>query len=326
MVARNTMRIAIHLLCDEKVTAGAAVMGLKRQCLFRFMAVLMVIQPQFLAGCTGRQGFSGQYAYGLAEKQMEFGPRPPGSEALKQTGDWIAGELREQGWDVEEQTFLYKDVQLRNVIGIWEPEHLASPDSMNPIILGAHYDTRPHADLDPVDPLAPVPGANDGASGVAVLLEMARVIRDRRYSGSVLLVFFDAEDSGRIDDWDWIVGSSYYADRLAIEPQAVVIVDMVGDKDLDLYYEQNSDAELSAEIWEIADELGYDEFVPEKRYSILDDHIPFLERGWRAVDIIDFDYPAWHTQGDTLDKISAQSLEAVGVTLEHWLWARAAVD
>jgi Zn-dependent M28 family amino/carboxypeptidase len=163
-----------------------------------------------------------------------------------------------------------------------------------------------------------VPGANDGASGVAVLLELARTLPED--ISPVWLVFFDAEDNGRIEGWDWILGSRAFVEEVPVSPQAVVIVDMVGDADLNLYYELNSDETIRTEIWNTAAALGYGNiFIQTGKHSMLDDHTPFLEKGIPAVDIIDFDYPYWHTTEDTLDKVSTESLGAVGDTLWHWL-------
>jgi Zn-dependent M28 family amino/carboxypeptidase len=137
------------------------------------------------------------------------------------------------------------------------------------------------------------------------------------------LVFFDAEDNGRIEGWDWILGSRAFVDQLAGQPDAVVIVDMIGDADLNIKMETSSTLSLVVEIWEQANALGYsDHFIPRPGYRILDDHTPFLQAGIPAVDIIDFDYPYWHTTEDTIDKISAQSLQVVGETLLAWLETR----
>jgi len=188
------------------------------------------------------------------------------------------------------------------------------------IILGAHYDSRMFADNDP-DPAnhtQPVPGANDGASGVAVLLELARTLPED--SVSTWLVFFDAEDNGRIEGWDWILGSREFVKHNVIQPRAVVIVDMIGDADLNIYKERNSNKELTDEIWGVANSLGYGkQFISDYKYSMIDDHRPFIDAGIPAVDIIDFDYPYWHTLADTPDKVSAESLEAVGKTLWTWI-------
>ena len=196
---------------------------------------------------------------------------------------------------------------------------MAGPAGVPPVVLGAHYDTRPQADLDPSDPAAPVPGANDGGSGVAVLLELAAAMPPETLPRAVWLVFFDAEDSGGIDGWEWIVGSSHFVETLEVEIEAAVLVDMVGDADLRLPLELNSTGALQQQIWLAARTLGYGAFVAEPGPSILDDHTPFLRAGIPAVDIIDIEYPPWHTQADTLDKISPASLEQVGRTLQTWL-------
>ncbi|MBI3241440.1 MAG: M28 family peptidase [Chloroflexi bacterium] len=179
---------------------------------------------------------------------------------------------------------------------------------------------RLHADQDPVAPASPVPGANDGASGVAVLLELARTLDSAKLKNEIWLAFFDAEDNGGIDDWEWIAGSRYMADSLTLAPEAMILADMIGDADQQIYYDQSSDAELSARLFQIAADLGYDEhFIPQPKYAMYDDHIPFKDRGIPAVDLIDFDYPFWHTTADTTDKVSAASLERVGRVIETYL-------
>ena len=272
-----------------------------------------------LVGCSlapGPENFDGERAYKFAVEQVEFGPRIPGSAAHSATGDWILTQLETYGWVTEEQYFEYEGTTIRNIIAYYGDK------SQPAVLFGAHYDTRPFADRDEFYPNQPVPGANDGASGTAVLLELARVVTLNNYSNPIQMVFFDAEDSGEIADWDWIVGSSYFAQHLEIEPEAVIIVDMVGDAELELYLERNSDDQLKNDIWKTAAEIGIDAFIPEEKYGIIDDHTPFLVRGIPAVDIIDFDYPYWHTIEDTLDKISAESLEAVGLVLQAWLSER----
>lgn len=251
--------------------------------------------------------------------QVELGPRLPGSPAHEQAMTWIAAELEAAGWEVEIQETTEMDQPVKNVIagrGEGEPW----------LVLGAHYDSRLVADQDP-DPAKrgqPVPGANDGASGVAVLLELARILpthpTEAAWPGKISLVFFDSEDNGRIPGWDWILGSRAYVRDLQDLPEAAVIVDMIGDADLNVYLENNSDPDLRAEIWAAAAQQGYSaQFIPEPKYTILDDHIPFKEAGVPAVDIIDFDYPHWHTTEDTADKVSGESLKAVGDTLLAWI-------
>ena len=196
-------------------------------------------------------------------------------------------------------------------------------DTPPKIIIGAHYDTRMVADQDP-DPakqLDPVPGANDGASGVAVLLGLARALP--KDSIPVWLVFFDTEDDGDIPGWDWLLGSKAFVDGLGFHPEAAIIVDMIGDADQNIYIERNSNPALVKEIWGVAADLGYkDSFISTPKYSMIDDHTPFLEAGIPAVDIIDFDYPYWHTTQDTADKVSAESLGTVGNTLLEWIARR----
>lgn len=261
--------------------------------------------------------FDGERAMGDVERQVSFGPRTPGSDAHAQTIDYFHDVLEEHGWAVQIQETSLLNKPIRNVIA-------QRGDGKPWIILGAHFDSRLLADrdTDPSKHNQPVPGANDGASGAAVLLELGRVIPED-LPGQVWLVFFDAEDNGRIAGWDWILGSQAFVNELASRPDAAVIVDMIGDSDLNIYQERNSDVALTQEIWAIAHSLGYsDEFVPSVKHSMIDDHTPFLRAGIPAVDIIDFDYPYWHTTADTPDKVSAASLQAVGDTLLAFLTQR----
>ena len=257
--------------------------------------------------------FDGQRAYADVQTQVAFGPRIPGSDGHAKVTDWMRAELVKAGWQVEIQASEALGHPIQNIV--------AKRNNEGPqIILGAHYDSRMFADNDsnPENHTQPGPGANDGASGVAVLLELARTLP----KDSVLtwLVFFDAEDNGRIKGWDWILGSREFVKNNVLQPRAVVIVDMIGDADLNIYKEQNSNPDLTDEIWSDATTLGYGNiFMPQHKYSMEDDHTPFLEAGIPAVDIIDFDYPYWHTVADTPDKVSAASLEAVGKTLWTWI-------
>lgn len=259
--------------------------------------------------------FDGDNAFKYAEKQLEFGARIPGSIAHQNTISYIESTLKESGWQTEIQEDALPQYNLKNIIA------KRDSDTRPWVIIAAHYDTRFFADQDPV--LAhrnqPVPGANDGASGVAILLELARVL-PKDMQKNVWLVFFDAEDQGQISGWDWILGSKSFVAHLSGKPDQVVIIDMVGDTDLNLYFERNSDETIRTEIWNSAADLGYENaFIPQLKYSMLDDHTPFIEAGIPAIDIIDFDYPYWHTTNDTIDKISAQSMKMVGETLLNWL-------
>lgn len=258
--------------------------------------------------------FDGPRAMEDVQSQMAFGPRTPGSSAHDQIVQWIQTQVKDAGWQVEVQQTTRMGHPIQNII--------AKRGSGQPwIFLGAHYDSRMRADQDsdPTKRLQPVPGANDGASGVAVLLELARVL-PANLNKQVWLAFIDAEDQGDLPGWDWILGSRALAESLGSKPDAVVIIDMIGDADLNIYMERNSDQGLTREIWNQAAQAGFgSQFIPQIKYDMLDDHTPFLQKGIRAVDIIDFDYPYWHTSADTADKLSAKSLEAVGETLRHWL-------
>jgi Zn-dependent M28 family amino/carboxypeptidase len=260
------------------------------------------------------EGFNKERAFADVVYQVELGPRLIGSRAHEEIQAWIVQSLEKAKWQVSRQVVEIKGAQVVNIIGHRESEGKW-------ILLGAHYDTRLLADRDAdlEKRNLPVLGANDGASGVAVLLELARIL-PQDLNKSVSLVFFDAEDNGGIGDWDWVEGSRIYVDLLNKYPDQVVIVDMVGDADLQIFFERNSDERLAQEIWAEAESLGYGEyFIPTVKHAILDDHLPFVELGITAVDIIDFDYPYWHTSEDTLDKVSPESLEIVGKTLLTWL-------
>lgn len=258
--------------------------------------------------------FDGKRAMDTVVMQMQMGARVPGTEAHEEFIRWAMGIFQENGWEVELQEGVFNGSAVKNII--------AKRGAGLPwVILGAHYDSRPQADQDPKVEMRtqPVPGANDGASGVSVLVELSRVI-PKDLDATVWFVLFDLEDGGDLEGQEWILGSKYFVQQLTEKPDVAVIVDMVGDADLKLYYEGFSDRDTSAQIWRIAKALGYsDIFIPESKYTIIDDHYPFIEAGIPAVDIIDFEYPYWHTTEDTVDKLSEKSLEAVGRTIQSWL-------
>ncbi len=272
------------------------------------IAVWLILHP------ISYQSFNGNSAYQNLTYQVTLGSRIPGSKAHKEILTWMEEKLLDAGWKVEMQDFSGEGIPGTNLIakrGAGEPW----------IIIGAHYDSRLAADKDPKieNRNLPVPGANDGASGVAILLELARVL-PVNLEKKIWLVFFDLEDQGGIADLDWILGSRAFVSTLEGKPDSVIIIDMVGDADLNLYYEKNSNQDLSQQIWSIGSTLGFrDFFIQEKKYSILDDHTPFLEKGITAIDMIDFNYPYYHTTSDTTDKTSATSLYMVGMTLFRWL-------
>ncbi|MEK6221981.1 MAG: M28 family peptidase [Chloroflexota bacterium] len=258
--------------------------------------------------------FDGERALSDLMFQVQLGPRTPASSGHAEIVMWLTSTLENIGWEVEIQRDTQMGHPIQNIvdrIGRGRPEKF---------LIGAHYDTRMVADQDP-DPSKtnfPVPGANDGASGVAVLLELARVI-PKNIDKEIWLVFFDAEDNGRLPGWDWVLGSKSFVENNNNDFDAAIVVDMVGDADLNIYYERSSDIEISKEIWQVAILNGYSSFIPTIKYHMIDDHTAFKLAGIPAVLIIDFDYPYWHTSEDNLSKVSAESLEQVGGTLLEWL-------
>lgn len=258
--------------------------------------------------------FSGDNAYNYVLYQCKLGARIPGSNAHQQLIEYISETVTKYAWQVTFQPFSVNGKSYQNIIAT----RTAGEEWF---MLGAHFDSRQFADRDPYTDLRtqPVPGANDGASGVAVLLELARILPDD-LPFSISLVFFDAEDQGGIKGQDWIMGSSFYAASLVEYPNAFILLDMVGDENQQFFYESNSDVELRKSIWDIAASLGYEEHFTQKvKYTLIDDHIPFVELGIPSVDIIDFEYEHWHTTLDTPKYVSPSSLERVGNVVYEWL-------
>jgi Zn-dependent M28 family amino/carboxypeptidase len=233
--------------------------------------------------------------------------------------------LESFGWTVSMQNFTFDSVECANVIARYGTEGNQS------IILGAHYDTRPNCTEDSANQHLPVLGANDGASGTAAFLELARVLPNETRP-IVELVFFDAEDSGGLDVgdtgtvWSYIIGSNYYVDQMSTQriesTRSMILLDMIGDENLRLQRELSSTDSLQNEIWDIADQLGHGGiFLDTPGGGIIDDHRPFLDVGIPALDIIHHNpFPqTWHTIDDTPDRCSATSLESVGEVVEAFL-------
>jgi Zn-dependent M28 family amino/carboxypeptidase len=283
------------------------------------------------AACAGRLEVDGARAQARVVFQVAAGPRVPGTAAHARILDWLTGELSRLGGRVERQSFvdstLGRPLALTNVIarfgpGTEGPAGRAARGATSPpwIVLCAHWDSRAGADQDP-DPAyrqQPVPGANDGASGVAVLLEVAELMSRQRPPVGVDLVFFDGEDQGRASEGrEFCLGARYYARRLTAtgeRPLAAFLFDMVGDRDLEIHPEAQSAARaanLVALVLESARAVGAVHFKSEPGSAITDDHVPLLDAGIPAVDIIDFDYPAWHTRRDLPDQTSSGSLAEV---------------
>jgi Zn-dependent M28 family amino/carboxypeptidase len=252
----------------------------------------------------------------------------PGTPGHQEILEWIATEAARLGGRIERQsvvdTTLGRPLALTNVIARF------GPTGGRRVALLAHWDTRPHADQDP-DPARrddPVPGANDGASGVAVLLEVAELMKRTPPPVGVDLVFLDGEDQGRAGvAREYCLGARAYAAEFSSparrneRPIAAFVFDMVGDRDLGIYPEQQSAeraANLVALVLDAARATGASHFGSEPRFQLTDDHEPLLEAGIPAVDIIDFEYDAWHTHRDLPDQVSAASLAEVA-RVAAWL-------
>ena len=272
-------------------------------------------------GSGAAREFDGQTAFTYVQKQMSFGVRIPNTAGHKQEGDWLLAELRARAdtlivQEIAHLTAKRDTLRLRNFFARFQPA------ATERVLFLAHWDTRPHADQSQNlgQQRLPVPGANDGASGVGVLLGVADALKRRAPQIGVDLLFVDGEDYGDFaaDTGDVLIGSRYFAAHqpAGYQPLFAVLFDMVGDKDLQIYQEGNSVAfapEVVQRVWRAAADLGYDRyFVPNVRHTLTDDHVALQKAGIHAIDVVDFDYPYWHTTDDTIDKVSAASLQIVG--------------
>ena len=278
--------------------------------------------------------FSGRQAFAHLETICELGPRPSGSAAMVQQRALLAKHFRAAGGAVAGQAFQIRDrrsgapVHMENLIVEWHP------DRLDRVLIGAHYDTRPFPDRDLTNPKGTFVGANDGASGVALLMELARAMPTLPGTVGVDFVLFDAEEYVVAPRDPYFLGSTFFARHYAGEQQGGrqphryrcgVIVDMVADRDLEICQEQQSvswpdTAPVVDAIWAVAARRGVRQFVPRPKYTVEDDHVPLRMIGRiPTCDIIDFDYPHWHTSDDTPRQCCAESLEAVGGVLLEWL-------
>jgi glutaminyl-peptide cyclotransferase len=259
-------------------------------------------------------GFDGNRAYEHVRQVVGIGPRTPGSAGAQATRDYIRKQLTDSGVAVTEQAFdADTPVGRLHMVNVIATIQGTSPDR---IVFAGHYDTKIFRNFRFV-------GANDAGSSTAFLVEWARVMMTRKNPYTIEIVFLDGEESTHPDDWDDPnnrYGSRHYVqmaqkNKTLAGLRAVILVDMIGDRDLRIMREEYSTRWLTDTIWAAAKKLGHDTvFVPEGT-PIEDDHIPFIRAGVQAVDIIDLDYPAWHTAADTLDKVSARSLQTVGDVL-----------
>ena len=267
-------------------------------------------------------GFSGASAYDYAKAQVDFGPRVPGTPAAKKAGDWIINQMRARADTVIVQSFTYttadgKKLQLRNILARFRP------GLKERVLYLTHWDSRPISEsaTTEAERKMPVPGANDGASGVGMFVALGDVLKKTKPTVGVDLLFTDGEDYGQFGppEVDVLIGARYFASHLPspdYKPLYGVLWDMIGDKDLRIPYEMISfqqAPEVVARVWQTAADLGYSNiFVQESGGEVIDDHVPLLRAGLRVIDVIDLTYPPHHTPHDTMDKISAKSLAIVG--------------
>lgn len=287
-----------------------------------------------------KTAFNGDSALAYARTQVAFGPRVPGTNGHREAGDWIVAQLRTRADSVEEQKWVHitqrgQSLAMRNIIARFRP---SLPQR---VLYVTHWDTRPTAENDRNlgARSRPIAGANDGASGVGLFLALADAFKKTPPTVGVDLLFVDGEDYGDFEDAsdttknkDVLIGSQYFARTMspAYKPIYGVVWDMIGDAGLQIFqegYSVNAAPEVVSRVWGVAKELGYEKhFMPETRPAITDDHLPLIRKGLRVIDVIDIDYCAdggtscggdatrnlHHTQGDTIDRLSAKSLQIVG--------------
>lgn len=283
--------------------------------------------------------FSGDSAYAYTQAQLGFGPRVPGTSGHRKTSDWIIAQMRARADSVEVQSWTHvtqrgDSLPMRNIIARFRP------GLEQRVLYVTHWDTRPTADYDRNlgARQRPIPGANDGAAGVGLLIALADALKNTPATVGVDLLFVDGEDYGAFEDWadstknkDVLIGSQYFARTMpaTYKPIFGVLFDMIGDRGLQIFQEShsvNAAPEVVSRVWGVAKELGYEKyFISEVKTPITDDHLPLIRKGLRVIDVIDIDYCSdggidcggdsrnlHHTMQDTIDNVSAKSLQIVG--------------
>jgi glutaminyl-peptide cyclotransferase len=275
--------------------------------------IVLMLAVGCLALAAPAREFSGARAMEYARKAVSFGPRPPGSPALRNLRAYILAQLKLRGCEVVEDSFSGRTplgpIPMVNIIARFPGK------SGRAVVFTGHYDTK-------LKPSVRFVGADDGGSSTAFLLEMAEMLQGTPRKDDVYLVWFDGEEAIH-EEWtdaDSLYGSRHLAERWAADNtlgriKALINVDMIGDKDLDIMDEQNSSAALRKLIWGTAQQLGYGKYFLDTGGPTDDDHMPFVHMGVEAVDLIDFDKSYWHTAQDTIDKLSPHSFEVVGTVL-----------
>ncbi|MEY2564407.1 MAG: glutaminyl-peptide cyclotransferase [Verrucomicrobiota bacterium] len=296
---------------------------------------MLIIAFALLAGCDRAQtqsqpanqkkiweDFSGDKALAHVQAMVDFGPRPPATEAIEKTRTYLIKQLELFGWKVTRQTFTDDTprgkIEFVNLIATF-----AAKDVAPSFIVCSHYDTKTFD-------TARFVGANDAGSSTGVLLELARVLAERPdLAAKAELVFFDGEEAYRaFSETDGLFGSRYYAKQLTAQNKTKqyrggVLLDMVGDQSLRITLPPDSPANMAGDIFASAYALNLRSHFTYHSGGILDDHTPLNEAGIPTIDLIDFDYPPWHTPEDTIDKLSAESLRIIGTVTAYYLAEKA---
>ncbi|MEP7351976.1 MAG: M28 family peptidase [Acidobacteriota bacterium] len=263
----------------------------------------------FLSAPIWAADLSGDSALEFTRKAVLFGPRPSGSDANMQLQAYILAQLKACKCQVTEDPFRGStprgQIAMKNIIAKFPGT------SGRAIAITGHFDTK-------YFPNRKFVGASDGGSSTGLLLELARVLTGETRKDDVYLVFFDGEEAvGEWSDNDKLYGSRHLAQRWKADGtlsklKGLINVDMIGDRQLNIKQETNSTAGLRQLVWKVASDLGYQSSFVQQSIEIDDDHMPFLQFSAPALDLIDFDYAPWHEDTDTMDKLSAQSLQIVG--------------
>lgn len=296
---------------------------------------IFILTIVLLISCqTNKIQFDGNSAFNWLEKQCEFGPRNPGSKGYFACKDFLIQNLKEFSDTVFTQNFTYTELRENNTYDLSNIIAEFDANSKKHILLGAHWDTRPWADkdLNPSNHFTPIIGANDGASGVAVLMELAKMFNSDPPPINITLVLFDGEDMGVEGALDsYAKGSQYFGKNLPIKtPDFGIVLDMVGDRILEIPIERNSyrvAPDIVNDLWKLAEKLKLPAFQNRLGYDIYDDHIPLWEfAGIPTIDLIDMNYPNqrinyWHTVNDIPQNCSSESLEQVGSLITNYIYS-----
>ncbi len=293
------------------------------------------LAANFLLQPPARVPFDKELAWAHLTKQVDFGPRVANTDGWEACRKYLVDTLTPLASRVEEQRFTRtvrgKKLRMANIIARFPAASRSA--SGKAILLCAHWDTRPTADqeFEPARQKVPIPGANDGASGVAVLLEAARLFKQTPPPVPVMIVLFDGEDYGYFEQGEMFYGSKHFAANLPADvPRRGILLDMVGDKDLRIPQEGHSvqaASEVVDEVYAVARDVGAGRYFPmEAGTPIEDDHLPLIDRGLKVIDLIDFNYGPnhgwWHTREDTPDKCSPTSLKTVGDVVTEWVYRK----